>query len=368
MKTVKRPSGSRNAYESGYEEGVRYGGCQAVLERTSAPLPVREKWRVMYVPQGFDAIDRSVIRALREVTAELTVAEPADMLAQAKAWQPDLVLVMNSLHVFPADHLEQIDYLRSVGIRTAVWFVDDPYFSDDTAGIAPHYDVVFTHELSCIPLYRASGASQVHYLPLAADAEIFRPLESKREYRTDVCFIGNAFRNRAALFDALAPSLVGKKVVIAGGHWDRLSRLDLLGPYIRSGWVETDETVRYYNGAKIVINLHRPAGAGQDNRNGRDLSARSINPRTYEISACGTLQITDVREDLSAYYRPGYDLETFSSPEELSQKIEFYLANEPLRLQLAWRGLWTTRTKHSYHERISRLLQIAFGKGDPASI
>ncbi|MCT2194657.1 DUF3880 domain-containing protein [Paenibacillus sp. p3-SID1389] len=344
------------AYQAGYQEGIRYGGCQAVLERIPPVSRPKVDLRVLYVPQGFDAIDEGVQTALAELTRECIVASPEMMLQETEHHHPDLVLVMNSLHIFPPDHTAQLEQIRRMGIRTAVWFVDDPYFTDDTLALALSYDVVFTHEIECVPLYRSLGVQSVHHLPLAANPRQFRPIPAKPEYRYDVCFIGNAFWNRVALFDRLSSFLQDKRVLIAGYHWDRLPRYEQLARFIRPGWVPVEETVRYYNASKIVLNIHRPTQAGQDNRNGNDTSGRSINPRTYEIASCGAFQITDIRDDLTSFYRPGYDIETFRDEAELEAKIRYYLEHDEERRLIAWRSLWTTTAVHTYMDRVSRLL------------
>ncbi|MNO79227.1 Spore protein YkvP [compost metagenome] len=353
-------SNSQDGYQAGYFEGYRFGGCQAVLARIPPQSSSKRNIRVLYVPQNFEAIDRGVTAALSEITAECIVASPETMLEAAIANRPDLVLVMNGLHVFPENQTEQIQSIREMGIRTAIWFVDDPYFTDDTANLSTAYDVIFTHEQSCVEFYREAGCSNVHYLPLAAEPSVFRPVVASKDYQYDVCFIGNAFWNRVEMFDQMAGFLQDKKVLIAGGHWDRLSQYDQLSRFIRNGWVAVEETVSYYNGSKIVINLHRPTTAGQDNRNTRDISGGSINPRTYEIGGCGTLQITDVRGDLPQYYRPGYDIETFQNVQELQDKMDYYLKHEKERQAIAWRCLRTTRQYHTFTNRIERLLAAAF--------
>lgn len=356
LEILNNPDTSK-AYQDGFLEGYRFGGCQAVLERVSKQeSPSKSKCRVLYVPQGFEAIDRGVAEALSELTEESAVAAPGSALAMAVSFRPDLVLVMNGLHVFPPEHEEQIQAIRGLGIRTAIWFVDDPYFTDDTVRMAPAYDEVFTHELECVELYQRIGCRRVHYLPLAANPQMFRPVRSSLQYHYDICFIGNAFWNRVKLFDQMASYLQDKKVFIAGQHWERLANYDLLSRFISNKWIEPEETVSYYNGAKIVINLHRPTEAGSDNRNGLNIPGGSINPRTYEIGGCGTLQMTDCRSDLTQHYKPGYDIETFADAAELQAKIDYYLSHDHERIQMAWRALWTTRSKHTFHRRITSLL------------
>ncbi|AJY73599.1 CgeB family protein [Paenibacillus beijingensis] len=345
-------------YKKGFQDGVRDGACTAAFAAIPQPALPPRPLRVLYVPQGFPAIDHGVSEALRMSVGELHIAESSRMLELAASIKPDLVLVLNGLHFFPPNHLQQIDAIRGLGTRTAIWFADDPYFTEQTVEIAPHYDTVLTHELAAVDLYRGIGCSNVHYLPLGADPSLFRPMAVEPQYRSDVCFIGQGFWNRIELFDAVASKLSKHRVVIAGGLWDRLKRHRLLKSNIKDGWMPIEESVKYYNGAKIVINIHRTTEALSDNKNTYRLQGKSINPRTYEISACGTLQLTDIREDLPSYYRPGLELETFTGPRELMGKIEYYLKREDERRRIALQGLIRTMRDHSYAARIQRLLML----------
>ncbi|KAF9119562.1 hypothetical protein BGX30_003764 [Mortierella sp. GBA39] len=337
VKTVENvaETAASASYLQGYEDGLRLGVCQAVMERIPATEPYYRDMKVFYIPQGFHAIDQGISAALSSLVRECIVVEAPKMLELAQKERPDLILVLNGLHVFPENHLEDIRRVRAMGIKTAVWFVDDPYFSEDTA----------------------AACTAVHYLPLAVNVDMFKPLRCGPEHLYDICFIGNAFWNRVAIFDELAPFLRDKNVLIAGGFWERLSQQDLLGRSVRLGFIPPEETVRYYNGSKVVINIHRPDEWGQDNRNSHRISGKSINPRTYEINACGAMQITDIREDLTNYYRPGYDIETFTSPEELKNKINYYLEHEEERRIMAARGLYTTRQEHTFISRMRTFLE-----------
>ena len=348
----------KREYRNGYQEGYRLGMCEAVRKLNPEKVEPCRPFKLMYVPQGFEAIDTGVTEALSQLVSELILSTPEAMLETAARELPGAVLVMNGLHVFPENHLDQISEIRSMGIPTAIWFVDDPYFSEDTSVICKHYDHVLTHEMGCLEFYRSLGAGSVHYLPLCVNPQMFYPRRTGPQYQHDIVFIGNAFFNRTELFDRLAPFLSLKKTLIAGGFWERLTTYDKMSPFISSGFIPPEETANYYSGAKLVINIHRPWEAGQDNRNSFQLPSRSINPRTYEISACGTMQLTDVREDLGNFYRPGYDLDTFGSAEELQFKIEYYLKHEKERRLFALRGLHTTLKNHTFTARLPQLLDV----------
>lgn len=341
------------------------GACRRIADELPQPAVQRRPWRVMYVPQGFEAIDQGVVAALAEAT-NLIVSPQAEMLAYAETYRPDAVIVMNGLHTFPANQKEQVEGIRRLGIKTAIWFVDDPYVSGDSAEIAPCYDFVFTHERSCVPRYAELGCAQVHHLPLAAHQEMFKPMAVSEAYRTDICFIGVAFWNRVKLFDSIAPYLKDKKVLIAGSLWDRMSHYGELSRFVRAGWIEVPETVKYYNGAKIVINMHRTTEPLSDNKNTLHWEGHSVNPRTFEIASCGTLQLTDVRPELPEYYRIGQEMASFSNPRELTEMIDHYLHNEEERLRVAALGYKRTRAEHTFNGRIARLLDT-IGLAEPAA-
>ncbi|MFC5405504.1 CgeB family protein [Cohnella soli] len=347
--------GRDDGFRSGWSDGWRVGASKGIEAALQPPSPTRRPARVLYVPQGFEAIDQGVIAALRNVAAEVHVSPAAEMVSQAERLRPDLVLVMNGLHVFPADHLEQIDGIRRLAIRTAIWFVDDPYVTDHTVRIAPRYDYVFTHERSCVQLYRSSGCSQVHHLPLAAHTETFMPMYVPQQYRNDICFIGMAFWNRVALFDEIAPYLQDKKVMIGGKLWERMDNYASIKRFVHDGWIEVPETVKYYNGAKIVINIHRTPEAGKDNLNSMNWHAESINPRTFEMASCGTLQLTDMRNELPEYYKVGSEIAVFHNAQSLIEQLDYYLTNEEERLRMAMRGFKRTKKDHTFEERLGRL-------------
>jgi spore maturation protein CgeB len=351
----------KNGFKSGWLDGWRLGACQGIDAVDAGTRPAAQPQRnarILYVPQGFEAIDQGVIFALQNEVTELCVAPANEMQLQAAQFRPDAVLVMNGLHVFPPDHLEQIDAIRQMGIPTIIWFVDDPYVTDLTVQIAPHYDYIFTHERSCLTLYHSVGCAHVYHLPLAAHFDLFRPMSVPHEYKTDICFIGVAFWNRVELFDEIAPYLKDKRVLIGGILWDRMKNYSMVSRFVHDQWIEVPETAKYYNGAKIVINLHRTPETGKDNLNGINWPAESINPRTFEMAACGTLQLTDMRSELPEHYVIGSEIAVFNNAQELIHQMDYYLTHDAQRLQVAARGYQRTKRNHTFGDRIRTLLDV----------
>lgn len=314
--------------------------------------------KVLFVKSGngapYSALENSIVKVLNQCVKRLMVVSPKmDFINISKRFMPDIALFFSSGMNPERNKIKQ---LKSLGIKTVHWFTDDPYYSDITKSYASYFDVIFTQEKSCVPYYKSYGCRKVHFLPLAADPDIFRPKEAAEQYKSDILFIGNAFGNRVNLFDSIANYLSMKNTKIIGLYWERLKNYSLLRDKIYRTWATPEETASYYNGAKIVINIHRQHDDPTLNFNRNKIIATSVNPRTFEISACGAFQLTDIRKDLSNFYTPEIDISTYRTPQELVRKIEYYLTHEDQRRIIAANGLNKTRELHTFMNRINELL------------
>lgn len=356
-----RIKGRRDGYAQGRNQGYQAGRNDTIVRQSFIDADKRNL-KILYVTAGIDvpypALDQAIIDTLRQLVQEVIVASPSeDVVHLVEKVHPDLVLVLNGV-VFSSD---QVVKIREKGIKTAVWLTDDPYYTDWTISIAPRYDYVFTLELNCVSYYQKLGCTQVHYLPFASNTQVFYPKRVKNSFQSDICFIGTAFWNRVKLIDSIADYLVDKNIIISGWWWDRLENYKKLKSKIRLGhWMSPEETASYYNGAKIVINLHRDIYDDSINFNSEKIPAHSLNPRTFEISSCKTLQLTDVRQDLENQYIPGYEIATYDSVEELKSQIDYYLTHEDERMKIAASSLSRTLQEHTYTHRLTQMLDIIF--------
>jgi spore maturation protein CgeB len=359
----------RHVWKSGYQQGTisgyHLGRCEAIMRNISLEPPVLWKRKtVMYVTSGkglpYAPLDHAIIDSIKPMVRELIVGTPNQDIAElANQRKPDLVLVLDGM-LFP---VEQVNRFRILGIRTAVWLTDDPYYSDVTVVFAPLYDFVFTIELNCVSFYQNYGCAQVHYLPLGFSPHMYRPKAVPMSNRRDVCFVGTGYWNRVHFFDGITAFLVQKNVCISGQWWERMQNYIKLKPMIRlNHWMGSEETANFYNGTKIVINLHRTYDDETFNNNSRLIHAVSPNPRTFEISGCGVLQLTDIRADLTRFYTPGQEIATYGSAEELMDKIDYYLNHDDERRELAFRGLNRSMREHTFTNRLTQLFNTVFGQ------
>lgn len=317
--------------------------------------------KLIFVKSGiglpYPPLENAIIKALKKTVKELIILSPnEDILAIAQDKKPNVILYFTSGVNFKTTHLEII---KQLGIKTAVWFTDDPYYIDYTKKLVPFFNTIFTSELNSVHLYKSMGCHDVFYLPLAVDTDIFYPKAVETKYQSDILFVGNAFNDRIRLFDSIAHYLSTKNVLILGYWWDKLINYQILSGKIHQYWSSPEETASYYNGAKIVLNIHRSYDDSR-NYNSIKVPALSVNPRTFEIAACGAFQLTDFRLDLINQYSPDLDIATYISDKDIIPKLEYYLNHDEKRMAIAKRGFQKTIGEHTYLNRINKLIDKLF--------
>ncbi|WP_375546930.1 glycosyltransferase [Paenibacillus sp.] len=361
MSPIEKARGREAGYQVGYDEGYLKGRADYIFRTHSVTFPFRQL-HILYVTSGkgfpYSPIDEAISSTLRGMVAQLTVIEPGQLGSEVvNQVMPDLVLVLDGMYV-PND---QLDAVRKLGFKTAVWLTDDPYYSDLTVGNVSHYDYVFTLESECIPIYQQLGCSQVHHLPFAAYPGHYKPIGMPSIRRREVSFIGSAYLNRIDYLNPIMDRLMQHNTIINGLWWDRLPSYTAYGDRIEvNKWMDPVQTAETYSASKIVINLHRSHEDHSVNYNTTQIPAASPNPRTFEISACGTLQLSDYRSDLTKFYTPGKEIETYRSPAELIDKIEYYLTHEKERRDIALGALERTLGEHTYGHRLNQMLSVIF--------
>lgn len=359
---LTRQLGRTSGFQEGFDEGYLRGRMDVLASRPAPVFPLRQI-HVMYITSGkefpYSPVDEGIQETLRSLAATVTVATPSQPVAQLAAeLRPDLVLALDGWNL----PLEQVDEIRGMGIRTALWLTDDPYYTDVTEKLVMHYDYIFTLELNCVDFYRQKGCANVHYLPFAAYTGYYRPLRDRAANPRNISFVGSAFWNRVDFFRPIINDMMDRGLYINGFWWDRLFEPGTYpGRVEMDKWMGPQETSEIYSSSKIAINLHRSFNDASVNINSAMIEALSPNPRTFEIAASGTLQIVDARSDLARFYTPGVEIETFGSQEELLGKIDFYLNHEKERRDIVLRALDRTLREHTYAHRLNELLSVVFG-------
>lgn len=270
------------------------------------------------------------------------------VLAKVETFEPDLVLSMAQAPLT----IQALKRLRRDGVATAMWFVEDYRLFTYWKAFAPHYDIFAVIQKEGIfEGLEAIGQSNGLYLPLAAHPAFHKPLSlsstDKRKFGADVSFMGAGYPNRRMAFR----ELIRPGFKIWGTEWEGDHVLE---PYVQMAGrrVTPEECVKIFNASTINLNLHSSIQADNLVTHGD-----FINPRTFEVAACGAFQLVDRRTLMPEAFAPD-ELAIFDSMEELRERIEYYLAHPEERITTAKRGQARVLKEHTYVARMQTLLDF----------
>jgi spore maturation protein CgeB len=222
---------------------------------------------------------------------------------------PDVVISVSG-HNY---HLDDVDILRRVGIRTAVLLTESPYFGELEGTMARHYDIAFTNER------RSAARLNAHYLPHAYNPAVHTP-DGPHAPASDVVFIGSMFDERKQLLtdtDWTGINFVWR------GHDMTETPADV---------VPNNETAAHYRAAKIGLNHHRTTTSHGSGKHIRPEEAESLGPRAYEIPACGCFQLMDdTRLEAREVFRDSLATYKAGDPADLRKQVAWWLDHPDMR-------------------------------------
>lgn len=254
--------------------------------------------------------------ALEELEIEWKECYIEDLVEVSEAFQPTMHLFFHpNKRIY--DYLEQIKELKG---HKLLWSMEDPYESDLTFDMLPYFYHIFTSdENTAEALKKESTNNAIFYVPHAYNPKVHKPMDVPYEYKSDILFVGNAYESRIKYLQEHAEEFKDKMVTLIGVGYRGLDSYQ--NQRVIHGHISEPEMVKYINGAKLVLNLHRQ-NSDLDMANSRKIEPSSHNNRFYEVFACGRRQIVVGR---------GETWEETGNPEHMKNQTykarlkEFYL-------------------------------------------
>ncbi|MGY8766451.1 MAG: CgeB family protein, partial [Nitrospinaceae bacterium] len=150
------------------------------------------------------------------------------------------------------------------------------------------------------------------------------------------------------------PRLLDYDFKIWGTEWNLDS---ILGSRVQNNnkRLNSDNIIKIYNAAKINLNLHSSSF-----HEGVNPVGDFVNPRTFEIAACGGFQLIDDRSELDDLMDPIKEIVTFSSIDDLCEKIDYYLNNSDEAKVIASCGKERVLKEHTIQHRMEEMLIYIF--------
>lgn len=223
-----------------------------------------------------------------------------------------------------------------LGIPVLAWFSDDHWrFDSHTVHFLPAITAAITTSKAALDKYRSVGFGRVIRSQWSVNHRIFRPLEVRKEY--DVSFIGQPHSDRRELVDMLRRA--GLKVEARGFGWPE-------------GRVSLSEMVRISNASKVCLNFGNASRGASNQVKGRD----------FELPAMRVPMVTSYSDEIYEYFAPG-EIETYTSPTALREKVEELIGDAERRRALAEAGYRRALSCHTAERRLADVFYTATNQG-----
>jgi len=273
------------------------------------------------------------------------------ILERALRLNVDWVLIVSGTYIHP----EALSLLRKAHVKTACILTETPYADEQEHFLAGLVDVVFTNERAAVPGFQAINP-RTYYWQHAMDPHRHNEHGDTEEpvAAHDVVFVGTGFEERVAWLRAM--DWDGIDLGLYGG-WDILGSRNPLRRYVRGEIIDNKLTAALYRQARVGINLHRTS-VGFGRGVAHITNAESMNPRCYELAACGRCFVTDWRAEVDDVFG---DLPIVArTPAEMERLIRHYLAHEDERIRIG-EQLPALVAGHTFDARIAQVLKVLEG-------
>ncbi len=292
--------------------------------------------------------------------------------------------------VFP----EIIDAIRALGITTVNWYCNGSYQLHLVSEIAPHYDWCLVPERFRLKDYESIGARPI-YCQEAANPCLYHPHDLPTEF--DVTFVGQAYGNRPLYIRHLLDS--GIDVRVWGYGWEKYQenslhrglssllkkgvrlfdhrnwqmapaklkyfffnrsdrktvgqvRIALLPPRLIGPPLADAEMIRIFSRSKINLGFSicaEPDALGN--------TIRQVRLRDFEVPMSGGFYMVEYMEELEEFFRIGKEIVCYTTPEDLAEKIKYYLCHEAAREQIRRAGYERCLRDHTWQKRFQQVFE-----------
>lgn len=247
------------------------------------------------------------------------------------------------------------------GINCYLLFVDAAANAECRFTFLDIFKKIFSFEYNDIRFFLKKYNYKISFVPVGSVELIYRNdlkvNDTDKEY--DICFVGSSSPKRLIILNAVAYwcKKNNKKLCVVGQYWHNSHLLSsILGQlkfrkkypelslYVQNRFIQPNEVANIYCRSKICLNIVTDRHKG-------------VNTRTFDILAAGGFQLCDTVDFSGIDLRDQCDLVLYRDKKDLIEKIEYYLDNENLRLEISQTGKNLVLKKYLFKHTMKKIFE-----------
>jgi len=221
------------------------------------------------------------------------------------------------------------DVIRQEGVKIVGWFFDDGVrFNYYSKWWIPHLDYFITDDLEAVPKYKRLGSYAVH--AIATGNSVERDWSSVEE-KYDVSFVGSLRADREQYLEILK----NKGILV-----------NLFGMAVER-FVSYEEMIDIFGTSKINLNFSKTY----------QYMKFGIKARIFEVCLAGGFLLTEYVPGIERFFEINKEIVCFRNPEEMVDKITYYLSHDEERRAIAQDGWRKAINEYTAFHMISRVFK-----------
>jgi spore maturation protein CgeB len=264
-------------------------------------------------------------------------SEEEILLAQVRAFEPDVVYVQN-LH-YPSD--EALATFR----RLARLVVGQIASAPPGDARLRSFDVLLTSFPHFVERFRSLGVDS-EYFRIGFDPRVAARLDRQAPAgpRYGAVFVGTLNRRHHRRANGLLARAARRVPIEFWGYGVR-------------GWPPWSPVRRRHHGEAWGIDMYRVLRDSRIalNRHIGIAGEYANNMRLFEATGVGSMLLTDEKVNLGELFEPGTEVVTYTTADELAERVHHYLTHEEERRAIATAGQQRTLREHGYDGRMIEL-------------
>jgi len=253
------------------------------------------------------------------------------LLATALHYKPDLIFIIKGEEI-KSSTLAAIK--QKINCHIVNFYPDNPFTlwnGNSNAQVLkslPLYSCFLSWSPILTPALACSGCKHTCSFPFAYDANfIYAQAKPANQYLYDICFVGTWEPDREKWLTHVHHALPEARLAIFGNRWNFLPKDSILIKAVKGEAMYGQKMLEIFSSSKIILNFIRQQNYGAHNM------------RTFEVPASNNFLLTErTPQQAQVFFKEDESIACFSTPQELVEKINFYINHEAKRDAITKKG------------------------------